>query len=114
MKTFFLEFANRVCLTEKGILKIEKAFGDICLREHDICALSNKAGYIALAILGFKKIDEYDLFFDSFMDDFWGMVDNGSITIEIYHEDADNEEIHINSWEEFYDYYKKVSEEYDD
>ena len=42
------------------------------------------------------------------------MVDNGSIIIKIYHEDADNEEIHINSWEEFYDYYKKVSEEYDD
>lgn len=114
MKTFFIDFANRVCRTEKGILKIEKAFGDICLREQDFCAFPNYAAHIAFLLLGFKGIDEYGLFFDSFTTDFWGMVDNGSITIEIYHEDADDEKIHINTWEEFYDYYKKVSEEYDD
>ncbi len=108
-KKDFLEFVSRVERTEKGISKIEDAFEGSCLRGHDFCALSNYAGRIAYFMLDFEE----ETYFESFIEDFWNMVDKGKSRIEIYEKGLLKEKVNLMCWEEFYNYYKKVSEEND-
>ena len=108
-KKDFLEFVSRIERTEKGISKIEDAFEGFCLREHDFCALSNYAAQIAYFMLGFKE----KKYFESFSEDFWNMIDKGQSAFEGYEKGLLKEKVNLMCWEEFYNYYKKVSEEND-
>lgn len=104
-KEKFLKFCRRVEKTEKGIARIEDAFGNICLREQDLCALPNYADSIAAMLM-----DIPDGWMESFVTDFWNIIDNGRSECEITYPDGNTEEIVMEGFEGLYDYWKKEVE----
>lgn len=105
-KEKFLNYCERVERTEKGILEIEKAFGDIVLRERDFCALSNYADTIAADLIGVPEGWR-----ESFVTDFWNIIDTGKSECDITYPDGNEEHIVMEGFEGFYDYWRKEVEE---
>ena len=108
-KEQFMCFVKRVERTEKGIIKLEEAFGSLCFREQDFCHLQNYADKIAFMLLGFEESDCRELF-DAFSSDFWNMLDKGEVRFSYIDNMSNNIEVVINTWEDFYKYW--VSEEW--
>lgn len=112
-KNKFMDFVSRVERTEKGIVKIEKAFGDYCFREEDFCALQNYASDIAFTLFDFNE--EHENFLESFTTDFWNMVDEGHSEFSMFLENGTKEvEVKLTCWEEFYDFWVKERERAND
>lgn len=105
-KEKFLKYCERVERTEKGILEIEKAFGDIVLRERDFCALSNYADATAADLM-----DIPEGWRESFVTDFWNIIDNGRSECQITYPDGTKENIVMEGFDGFYDYWKNEVED---
>lgn len=104
----FIKYCERVQKTEQGILQIEKAFGDICLRERDFCKLSNYADTIAAQLLGVPKG-----WMESFVEDFWKIIDGEVSEVYITYPTGEEKTVLIKDSGELYDYWKKEIEEND-
>lgn len=101
----FLKYSERVERTEKGILQIEKAFGNIVLRERDFCALSNYADEIAAELMEIPEAWR-----ESFVTDFWNIMDSGRSECQITFPDGTEKVIVMGGFGEFYDYWKNEVE----
>lgn len=109
-KAEFMCYIARVKRTEESILNLEKGFDGIILRECGFYALSNYTDKITFLLLGYHFIEhDYDDFYEAFADDFWEMVDNGSVWN--YNEKKEKTNIKFSRWEEFYDYWVKKNDD---
>lgn len=108
-KADFVKYCERVQKTEKGILQIEKAFGDICLREHDFCCLPNYADKIAAMLLGIPNG-----WMESFVEDFWKIIDGEISEVFITYPDGSEKTFTIEGSDGLYDYWRKEIEGNDD
>lgn len=106
IKTQFMDFIARVERTEKGIHKLEEAFDGISIYENDICALQGYAARIAFTFFGFENED----YFESFLTDFWAILDQGKSEFSILKNEEETKYC-LSCWEEFYDFWKKTREE---
>lgn len=107
-KNEFIKYCERVEKTEKGILRLEEAFGGIVLREMDFCSLSNYADTVAAMFLGVP-----DGWMESFVTDFWNVIDNGESEVDITFPTGDEEHFIIKGFDGLYDWWKKEIEEND-
>ena len=108
-KNQFMDFINKVELSEKGIVALENALEGFCLRETNLCAFLNSADKIAFILMG----QDYNtsLYYESFITDFWSIIDVGHSDFDVFNEDGSvKETIQLNNWEEFYDYWKEIFE----
>lgn len=98
-KEKFLEFISLVEETEKAVSALENSLNVYSIRGLSILSLFNSADKIAG--------DYLDMDEDYFYEDFWAMLYDGELEIEI----IENNELHsytITNWEEFYDYYSFI------
>ena len=108
-KSHFMNFINRVEFSEKGIKALEEAFEGFCFRENNLCALLNYADKITFMLMG--QDHNESPYYESFITDFWNIIDEGRSDFEIFNEDGSvREVIHLTCWEEFYDYWKEIFE----
>lgn len=97
-KEKFLDFIALVKKSEEAISALEKSLDVYSIRGLSILSLFNSADKIAG--------DYLDMDEDYFYEDFWAMLYDGELEIEI----VENSELYsftIRNWEEFYDYYSK-------
>ena len=79
-KAEFMCYIARVKRAEESIIKMEKCFDGITLRECGFCALSNYADKIAFLLLGYHSTEhDHDDYYEAFVDEFWEIVDYGSV-----------------------------------
>lgn len=108
-KVEFLCFIRRVERTEKGILKLEEALDNLCLREREFCQLQNYADKIAFMLMGQEYTTSPD--YESFSTDFWNVLDKGYSDFEVQEEDGNSYEVCFQGWEDFYNYYSNKLKE---
>lgn len=97
-KEKFLDFIALVKKNEEAVSAIENSLDTYSIRSLSIFSLLRSADKIAGDYL---DIDE-----DYFYEDFWAMLYDEELEIEI----IENSELYsftISNWEEFYDYYSK-------
>ena len=97
-KEKFLDFITLVEKTEEAVSVLEKSLDVYSIRGLSILSLFDSADKIAG--------DYLDMDEDYFYEDFWAMLYDGELEIEI----IENNELYsytISNWEEFYDYYSK-------
>ena len=97
-KEKFLDFIALVEKTEEAVSALEKSLDVYSIRSLSILSLFDSADKIAG--------DYLDMDEDYFYEDFWAMLYDGELEIEI----IENNELYsytISNWEEFYDYYSK-------
>ena len=105
-KEDFLEFADIITTTELGTKQIENALGGVFLRGADFSSLLNNAGKIAFSLMG--QDCHNNEYYDPFCVTFWQLVEEGFVHFEIKEENENLfQEVHLSSWEEFYDYWKE-------
>lgn len=98
-KEKFLDFIALVEKSEEAISALEKSLDVYSIRSLSILSLFDLANKIAG--------DYLDMDEDYFYEDFWAMLYDGELKIEI----IENSELHsytITNWEEFYDYYSFI------
>ena len=98
-KEKFLDFIALVEKSEEAISALEKSLDVYSIRSLSILSLFDSANKIAG--------DYLDMDEDYFYEDFWAMLYDGELKIEI----IENSELHsytITNWEEFYDYYSFI------
>ena len=98
-KENFLNFIALVEKSEEAISALEKSLDVYSIRSLSILSLFDSADKIAG--------DYLDMDEDYFYEDFWAMLYDGELKIEI----IENSELHsytITNWEEFYDYYSFI------
>ena len=107
-KESFNVFIQKFKDTQKAIRTLENAFqalteSNMSLITTKISSLVNFTPEIAFALLGNEAEEMVN--FDVFYEDFCSMLSYGYLHIEIT--DGDITDIYINSWDEFYDFWKK-------
>ena len=98
-KEKFLNFIALVDKNEKAISALENSLDSYSIRGLSIFSLLMSADKIAG--------DYLDMDENYFYEDFWAMLYDGDLEIEI----VENNELHsftISNWEEFYDYYSFI------
>ena len=98
-KEKFLDFIALVKKNEEAVSALENSLDSYSIRGLSILSLFNSADKIAG--------DYLDMDEDYFYEDFWAMLYDGELEIEI----VENNELHsftIGNWEEFYDYYSFI------
>lgn len=98
-KEKFLDFIALVKKNEEAVSALENSLDSYSIRGLSILSLFNSAHIIAG--------DYLDMDEDYFYEDFWAMLYDGELEIEI----VENNELHsftISNWEEFYDYYSFI------
>ena len=98
-KEKFLDFIALVEKSEEAISALENSLDSYSIRGFSIFSLFRSADKIAG--------DYLDMDEDYFYEDFWAMLYDGELEIEI----VENNELHsftISNWEEFYDYYSFI------
>lgn len=109
-KAEFMCYIARVKRAEESIAEMEKGFGGTILRECGFCALSNYADKITFLLLGHHFTEhDYDDYYEAFAEEFWEMVDNGSVWN--YNEKREKTHLKFSRWEEFYDYWVKKNDD---
>lgn len=99
-KDQFVEFAKQVVKSDKHIKELGDAFGGICFHGQDFTSLVIFSDRIAWWGLGFNE--EENSVWETFINDFWEMVDNGSVWN--YNENKEKTYLKFSTWEEFYNY----------
>ena len=97
-KEKFLDFITLVKKNEEAISALENSLDSYSIRGLSIFSLFKSADKIAG--------DYLDMDEDYFYEDFWAMLYDGELEIEI----VENSELYsftISNWGEFYDYYSK-------
>lgn len=107
-KESFSVFVQKVKDTQNAIRTLENSLqvlteSNMSLITTKISSLVNFTPEIAFALLG-NEAEEMDNF-DVFYEDFCYMLNHGCLHIEIMGKDITD--IYINSWDEFYDFWKK-------
>lgn len=98
-KEKFLDFIALVKKNEEAVSALENSLDSYSIRGLSILSLFNSADKIAG--------DYLDMDEDYFYEDFWAMLYDEELEIEI----IENSELHsytITNWEEFYDYYSFI------
>ena len=98
-KEKFLDFIALVKKNEEAVSALENSLDSYSIRGLSIFSLFRLADKIAG--------DYLDMDEDYFYEDFWAMLYDGELEIEI----IKNNELHsftISNWEEFYDYYSFI------
>lgn len=98
-KEKFLDFIALVKKNEEAVSALENSLNSYSIRGLSILSLFNSADKIAG--------DYLDMDEDYFYEDFWAMLYDEELEIEI----VENSELHsytITNWEEFYDYYSFI------
>ena len=98
-KEKFLDFIALVKKNEEAVSALENSLDSYSIRGLSIFSLLKSADKIAG--------DYLDMDEDYFYEDFWAMLYNEELEIEI----IENSELHsytITNWEEFYDYYSFI------
>ena len=98
-KEKFLDFIALVKKNEEAVSALENSLDSYSIRGLSIFSLLRSADKIAG--------DYLDMDEDYFYEDFWAMLYDGELEIEI----VENNELHsftISNWEEFYDYYSFI------
>ena len=98
-KEKFLDFIALVKKNEEAVSALENSLDSYSIRGLSIFSLFSSADKIAG--------DYLDMDEDYFYEDFWAMLYDGELEIEI----VENNELHsftIGNWEEFYDYYSFI------
>lgn len=102
----FLKFIDKVKLNMEALEKLSDAVGPR-VWENGLSCLSNSSDSIAGLLMDIKIENN-----ESFSQDYWNMIDEGKSDFKIYDRNCvEVEHIFLNSWSDFYKYWRKIAEE---